>query len=751
MAFYDTPYRFHVADDMPRAEELKTAVPGRTYLVPNYATINICARSHSQAKLVQYPDFEFYGPEVIDEIHSKTFHPFDSPSRFVSLHPRKKRKQAHDHFFASDEEDSEEETASKSSKRGKPNTKPSSKKIKTAKKAVSAEKLARIKAEESSKVTSSGESVVTSQIDKDDSDVFTDVSQKEDVDKKVLISEVTNSGSNESPQKTTHTESPQTAQKTQTTPTKSVTTGKPPSPGNAKISQFFPPKTSPSFSPSPTPTSPAVFDDDSARRMPPPPVPARSLMPPPPVPNKRNAISFSVTEKGASPKSKTVGPKPVKKSMAGTVGTPTGKMASRIIKTSPGGSPGARTTALAAGSSPVQIKKEQTETRPLAGFTAMAKSKAGSSTKPKSRPSFELPKVAPKVAPKVLPKVTPQTVALTPEKPQTALKSSPSGAWQPKVVPSAVQKPQTGGNTGPRVTGSRIPRLEKHLPSAFYDLDDGFDSDVPEVPSVPETPTADRSTDSSDSNDGFVTPTESLSADDSTPAVAPVLPAVLADRPEETQDPDDPFRSLLADAGTPEKRTRTQFTDSEDKLLLDAAEECKRLNIPLVSLYNKLSKMIDHSPYSLQTRHTRLETWNPRRVEIMCAPVLMPVSTLMAQIQEMRKDEADKKAKRALPKVRIPYTNIDDLAIKSFVSYVSPDMRGSKTAYIPFAQKYRHHDADSVKSRWTKTLSKTTDEAQLQACSRRFTPQLADAYLRDMTQQYPELYRTGARVEEGSV
>lgn len=185
-------------------------------------------------------------------------------------------------------------------------------------------------------------------------------------------------------------------------------------------------------------------------------------------------------------------------------------------------------------------------------------------------------------------------------------------------------------------------------------------------------------------------------------------------------------------------RPRDKFTPAKDRLLLESTEAAKRLAIPLKVLFKQLTSMIGHTEYSLQTRLSRLEGTESLREIASEAPVIeeAPVSEVISRIMHKTQQKTGPK-----PRARIPYTDLDDLAIKAFVCDLDPSKRGSYGAYEPFAEKYTHHDASSVKGRWTKTLGPRTNEIELLEAKQSFTPELEKQYLDWLHSTYPALFQ----------
>lgn len=185
-------------------------------------------------------------------------------------------------------------------------------------------------------------------------------------------------------------------------------------------------------------------------------------------------------------------------------------------------------------------------------------------------------------------------------------------------------------------------------------------------------------------------------------------------------------------------RARDRFNPAKDRLLLESTEAAKRLAIPLKELFKQLTLMIGHTEYSLQTRLSRLEATESLREIASDAPIIedATVSDVISKIVHKTQKKTGPK-----PRVRIPYTDLDDLAIKAFVCDLDPTKRGSYGAYEPFAEKYTHHDASSVKGRWTKTLGPRTREIELLEAKQTYTPELEKQHLDWLHNTYPALFQ----------
>lgn len=185
-------------------------------------------------------------------------------------------------------------------------------------------------------------------------------------------------------------------------------------------------------------------------------------------------------------------------------------------------------------------------------------------------------------------------------------------------------------------------------------------------------------------------------------------------------------------------RPRDKFNPSKDRLLLETSETAKKLAIPRKELFDQLTAMIGHTEFSLQTRLSKLEADENLRDIALNAPVIegASVSDVFAKIMHKAQRTTGPK-----PRVRIPYTDLDDLAIKAFVCDLDPSKRGSYSSYEPFAEKYTHHDSSSVKGRWTKTLGPRTNEIELLEAKQKYTPQLEQQYLNWLHNTYPALFQ----------
>ncbi|KAG5369969.1 hypothetical protein CJU90_1292 [Yarrowia sp. C11] len=207
---------------------------------------------------------------------------------------------------------------------------------------------------------------------------------------------------------------------------------------------------------------------------------------------------------------------------------------------------------------------------------------------------------------------------------------------------------------------------------------------------------------------------------------------------------DDEFQPLSPRAGrkrgTPGlQKPRDKYNPSKDRLILESAETAKKLSIPLKQLFKELMGTIGHTEFSLQTRLSRLEADEPMRETARRAP--FPENVTVADIISKMVNEKSRTA-GPRPRSRIPYTNLDDMAIKAFVCDLDPSVRGFYSVYEPFADKYLHHNASSVKGRWAKTLGPRTSEIELLEAKEKFTPEVEEQYNLWLRETYPAIFQS---------
>ncbi|KAG5369713.1 hypothetical protein CJU90_3220 [Yarrowia sp. C11] len=181
------------------------------------------------------------------------------------------------------------------------------------------------------------------------------------------------------------------------------------------------------------------------------------------------------------------------------------------------------------------------------------------------------------------------------------------------------------------------------------------------------------------------------------------------------------------------KKRRQRFTSSEDRLLLVCAMTAKKRNKPMKLVFKQLTKVIGHSESSLQTRLSKLESDLALKQKASKASLPENVSV---------NDIFSKGILKRKSRTRLDFTHLDDLAIKAHVCELDSRHRGSYSAYEPFAERYPHHSASSVKGRWTKILDKRTNEIDLVMANLKFSGSVKRQYMLWLHKAYPTIYNS---------
>lgn len=315
-------------------------------------------------------------------------------------------------------------------------------------------------------------------------------------------------------------------------------------------------------------------------------------------------------------------------------------------------------------------------------------------------------------------------------------------------VPNREQSPPQKDDT-PKESPS--PK-RRRLAAEMLDNDDGFNSDISDDDDIPgplflQSDTENNGdSDSENENENRVVVAQPKEEEESVvieqteeePAVVEqseeptVVERTAGDEFADEFDDDVVHEALIRRQGSDEPRRRARFNPTKDKLILETIETARKLAIPVKAVFEALEKMIGHTWYSHQTRHRLLESTPALSETARNAPDgNVTVSDVIASIVNKKKSSLRR---------RIPYTELDDLSLKSYVADLDPASRGGYLAYEPFAEKYLHHDVSSVKGRWTKTLAPRTSEIELLEAKEQYTPVVERQHMEWLAKTYPGMF-----------